>query len=186
MDIEEFLAMTAEYDTESDNELIDLRSLDFVSSYDPHIECPICHCPFVQPVRIQCDHIFCESCLRSAITTFRSTDSDEFPCPSCRTPSTQISTNIPRLLINMCDDIRVRCPFVTNGCEELVPRGHLQSHVEKYCIYRLVPCADDTCLLTARYMDVEQADGCIHHFLKCPRCSAYVMEQDFQVNLSIL
>ncbi|KAJ5433350.1 uncharacterized protein N7458_012506 [Penicillium daleae] len=157
MDIQDFLAMEANSDRD---DLVDLRALDFVSSYDSHLMCPICHCPFVQPVRLQCDHVFCQKCLGSAITTFRSADSDEFPCPSCRTPTTRISTRVPRLLVNMCDEIQVRCPLVGEGCNEIVPRGHVQSHVEKYCGYRLLPCPDES-------------------YCRCERCNEDVMEQDF-------
>lgn len=176
MDIRDFLAMEA---TSDRDDLVDLRALDFVSSYDSHLMCPICHCPFVQPVQLQCDHVFCQKCLGSAITTFRSADSDEFPCPSCRTPTTRISTSVPRLLVNMCDEIKVRCPLVKEGCEEIVPRGHVQSHVERYCGYRLVPCPDESCGKKTRKKDLQSDERCMHSYCRCQRCNQDVMEQDF-------
>ncbi|CAG8264930.1 unnamed protein product [Penicillium olsonii] len=177
MNLEEFLAME---ESRERDELIDLRGLDFVSEYDSHLMCPICHCPFVDPVHLQCDHVFCGSCLSSAITTFRSADSDDFPCPSCRIPAKEISTSVPRLLINMCDEIRVRCPLLTEGCEEIIPRGHVQSHVEKYCGYRLVPCPDDSCDKMMRSNDVGIKTKCMHAVRFCPRCEENVVEQDFE------
>ncbi|KAJ5371084.1 uncharacterized protein N7496_007176 [Penicillium cataractarum] len=176
MDIQDFLAMEASSDRD---DLVDLRALDIVSSYDSHLMCPICHCPFVQPVRLQCDHVFCQKCLGSAITTFRSADSDEFPCPSCRTPTTRISTNVPRLLVNMCDEIQVRCPLAGEGCNEIVPRGHVQSHVEKYCGYRLVSCPDESCGKKTRKKDLQPEERCMHSYCRCERCNEDVMEQDF-------
>ncbi|KAJ5159776.1 Zinc finger RING-type [Penicillium canariense] len=176
MNIPDFLALEA--DSES-GDLVDLRALDFVSSYDSHLMCPICHCPFVQPVRLQCDHVFCRKCLGSAITTVRSADSEEFPCPSCRTPATRISMNVPRLLINMCDEIQVRCPLLGDGCEEVVPRGHIQSHVEKYCGYRLVPCPDESCGKNTRKKDLQPDQRCMHSYCRCGRCNEDIMEQDF-------
>ncbi|KAJ5690515.1 Zinc finger RING-type [Penicillium macrosclerotiorum] len=176
MNLQDFLA--AESDSDRDD-LVDLRALDFVSSYDSHLMCPICHCPFVQPARLQCDHVFCQKCLRSAITTFHSADSDEFPCPSCRTPTSRVSTNVPRLLINMCDEIQVRCPLATDGCEEVVPRGHVQSHVDKYCGYRLVPCADSSCEKKTRKKDLPPEPRCMHSYCRCSRCEEDLMEQDF-------
>lgn len=143
--------------------------------------CPICHCPFVQPVRLQCDHVFCEKCLRSAITTFRSAESDEFPCPSCRTPTSHVSTSVPRLLINMCDEIQVRCPLAAEGCQEIVPRGHIQSHVDKYCGYRLVPCPDESCGKKTRKRDLQAENRCRHSYCRCSRCEEDVMEQDYEV-----
>ncbi|KAJ5636407.1 Zinc finger RING-type [Penicillium longicatenatum] len=177
MDLQDFLALEADCDTEDQ---VDLRALEFVSSYDSHLMCPICHCPFIQPVRLQCDHVFCEKCLRSAITTFRSAESDEFPCPSCRTPTSQVSMSVPRLLINMCDEIQVRCPLAAEGCQELVPRGHIQSHVDKYCGYRLVPCPDESCDKKTRRKDLQAENRCRHSYCRCSRCEEDVMEQDYE------
>ncbi|CAG7957687.1 unnamed protein product [Penicillium salamii] len=183
MNLEEFLAME---ESREQDELIDLRGLDFVSEYDSHLMCPICHCPFVDPVHLQCDHVFCGSCLSSAITTFRSADSDDFPCPSCRVSAKEISTSVPRLLINMCDEIRVRCPLLTEGCQEIIPRGHVQSHVEKYCGYRLVPCPDDSCDKMMRSNDVGIKTKCMHAVRFCSRCEENVVEQDFEEHESKL
>lgn len=163
------------------DELIDLRSLDLVSEYDSHLMCPICHCPFVEPVRLQCDHVFCGSCLSSAIHSFRSADSEEFPCPSCRNPTQKVSASVPRLLINMCDEIRVRCPLITEGCQEIIPRGHVQSHVEKYCGYRLLPCPDNSCDQMTRSKDVGMDQKCIHKVRRCAHCEEDVLEHKYEV-----
>ncbi|KAJ5194970.1 Zinc finger RING-type [Penicillium cinerascens] len=177
MDLQEFLASEATHDRD---DLVDLRALDFVSSYDSHLMCPICHCPFVEPVRLQCDHVFCYKCLQSAITIFRSADTDEFPCPSCRTPTSRVSTSVPRLLINMCDEIQVQCPLQAEGCAEVLPRGHVQSHVDKYCGYRLVPCPDDSCEKTIRKKDLQSEERCLHGYFRCSRCEEDVMEKDYE------
>ena len=176
MDIKSFLEMEAASTLE---EPLDLRTLDYVSSYDSHLMCPICHCPFVQPVRLHCDHVFCQKCLASTIITFRSADTDEFSCPSCRTPTSQISTSVPRLLVNMCDEIQVRCPWAEAGCEEVVPRGHVKSHVEKYCGYRMVLCPDESCGKTIRQKDLQSDGRCVHGYRRCERCGEDVVEQEF-------
>lgn len=175
MNLQEFLASGVDYGSEGQ---VDLRSLDFVSSYDSHLMCPICHCPFIQPVRLQCDHVFCQKCLHSAITTSHSAESDEFPCPSCRTPTGRVSTSVPRLLINMCDEIQARCPLQAAGCQETLPRGHVQSHVEKYCGYKLMPCPDEACDKRTRRKDLTE-QRCMHSYCRCSRCEEDVMEQDY-------
>lgn len=177
MDLQEFLALGVDCDREGAQ--VDLHALDFVSSYDSHLMCPICHCPFVQPVRLQCDHVFCQKCLHSAITTFRSAESDDFPCPSCRTLTSRVSTGVPRLLINMCDEIQVRCPRQAEGCQEVLPRGHVQSHVEKYCGYKLMPCPDESCDKKTRRKDLTAEQRCMHSYCRCARCEEDVMEQDY-------
>lgn len=180
MNLEELLAMEANLERD---EIVDLRSLDCVSSYDDHLMCPICHCPFIRPVRLQCDHVFCQKCLNSAITSF-SAGRDEFTCPTCRTPTRDVYLNVPRLLINMCDDIRVKCPFWAEGCTEIVPRGHVQSHVDKYCNFRLMDCPNTLCDKKTRKKDLSSEGRCMHELHACTRCEEEVMEQDYEVRLS--
>lgn len=179
MNLEELLAMEANLERD---EIVDLRSLDCVSSYDDHLMCPICHCPFIRPVRLQCDHVFCQKCLNSAITSF-SAGRDEFTCPTCRTPTRDVYLNVPRLLINMCDDIRVKCPFWAEGCTEIVPRGHVQSHVDKYCNFRLMDCPNTLCDKQTRKKDLNSEGRCMHELHACTRCEEEVMEQDYEVRL---
>lgn len=174
MDIDTLLPLDPDVD------LVDLRSLDCISSYDAHLMCPICHCPFIRPVRLQCDHVFCKECLDSAITSSGSTR-DDFKCPTCRTPTTDAFMNVPRLLINMCDDIRVKCPYSREGCTEIVPRGHVQAHVAKYCDYRLVDCPDESCEMKTRKMYLHPEGKCLHGLIRCSRCDEDIMKQDFEV-----
>ncbi|KAE8349660.1 hypothetical protein BDV28DRAFT_56981 [Aspergillus coremiiformis] len=176
MNIDDFLAMDPGCDRD---EIVDLRSLDYVSNYDDHLMCAICHCPYIRPVRLQCDHVFCQKCLNTAITTF-DTDRDEFKCPTCRTPTRGVYLTVPRFLINMCDDIRVKCPFEVQGCKEIVPRGHIQSHVDKYCGHRLMDCPDVFCRKKTRKKDLSAENKCMHELHRCLRCDAEIMEQDYQ------
>ncbi|OJZ85717.1 hypothetical protein ASPFODRAFT_136244 [Aspergillus luchuensis CBS 106.47] len=182
--LDESLAMEANCDRD---EVVDLRSLELVSSYDDHLMCPICHCPFVRPVRLQCDHVFCQKCLNTAITAFSpspfSPGRDDFTCPTCRTPTRGVYLNVPRLLLNMCDDIKVRCPFRDEGCEEIIPRGHIQSHVDKYCGYRLMKCPDSSCNKKTRKKDLSSEGRCLHELQRCLRCDEYVAEQDYEINV---
>ncbi|XRM45092.1 hypothetical protein ABZX51_008197 [Aspergillus tubingensis] len=185
--LDESLAMEANCDRD---EVVDLRSLELVSSYDDHLMCPICHCPFVRPVRLQCDHIFCQKCLNTAITAFSpspfSPGRDDFTCPTCRTPTKGVYLNVPRLLLNMCDDIKVRCPFRDEGCEEIIPRGHIQSHVDKYCGYRLMKCPDSSCNKKTRKKDLSSEGRCLHELQRCLRCDEYVAEQDYEEHVKDL
>ncbi|EED13081.1 TRAF-like signal transducer, putative [Talaromyces stipitatus ATCC 10500] len=172
MDIAEFLTtMDLERGVE---ELVDLRALDYVSTYDEHLMCPICHCPFIRPLRLQCDHVFCQKCINDAIVS----NSRDFRCPSCRARG-DISGKVPRILINMCDDVRVRCPYSTEGCAETMARGHVQLHVDKYCDYKLMKCPDLTCGQKTRKKNLNP-EKCMHNMVKCESCEESVMEQDLE------
>ncbi|KAL5003267.1 putative TRAF-like signal transducer [Aspergillus recurvatus] len=177
MKLDQFLALEAGSDQGG---LIDLRGLEYISNYDDHLMCPICHCPFIRPVRLGCDHVFCQTCLNFAIRTFAA-GGDDFTCPTCRAPTRDVYPNVPRLLINMCDDLPVRCPFSNQGCKEVVPRGHIQSHADKYCEYRLMDCPSPSCDEKTRKKDLSPENKCMHELHKCLRCDANIMEQDYEV-----
>ncbi|OJJ88575.1 putative TRAF-like signal transducer [Aspergillus glaucus CBS 516.65] len=175
MDLEELLLVESSC---TDDEIVDLRALDYVSGYDTHLMCPICHCALIRPVRLQCDHVFCQKCLGSAVTS--SSGRDDFTCPTCRTPTQTVYTDVPRLLINMCDDLRVKCPFLGEGCTEIMARGHVESHVDKYCGYKLLDCPSETCDKKTRKKDLDSDGKCVHELLQCSHCEEEVMEQDYE------
>ncbi|KAJ9287993.1 hypothetical protein DTO021C3_4397 [Paecilomyces variotii] len=167
------------------DELVDLRALEYVSSYDAHLMCPICHCPFIRPVRLQCDHVFCQTCLNSAMNAI-DVSPEDFTCPTCRAPTKDIFMNVPRLLINMCDDILVKCPYSDGGCKESIPRGHVQSHVDKYCEYKLMPCPSLTCDKKTRKKNMSPDHRCMHTIHRCDQCEEAVMEQDLEEHVNEL
>ncbi|KAL4909309.1 hypothetical protein BDW74DRAFT_79943 [Aspergillus multicolor] len=182
MKLDQFLAMEAGNDHDG---VIDLRGLEYISDYDDHLMCPICHCPFIRPVRLGCDHVFCQTCLNFAIRTFAG-GPDDFTCPTCRAPTRDVYLNVPRLLTNMCDDLPVRCPFSSEGCKGVVPRGHIQSHTDKYCEYKLMDCPSPSCGEKTRKKDLSMDGKCMHELHKCLRCDADIMDQDYEEHVKYL
>ncbi|KAL4867148.1 hypothetical protein BDV12DRAFT_210047 [Aspergillus spectabilis] len=185
MKLEQFLAMEGVSDQD---ELLDLRGLEYITSYDDHLMCPICHCPFIRPVRLECDHVFCQTCLNTAIRSVATgfAGREGFNCPTCRTPTGDVYLNVPRILTNMCDEIPVRCPFSDEGCKEIVPRGHIQSHADKYCGYKLMDCLNPSCDMKTRKKDLSPENRCMHEPHKCLRCDEDIMEQDYEEHIKEL
>jgi zinc finger of C3HC4-type, RING len=119
---------------------LDLQDLDY-SEPDSHLCCPICQVPFVDPVSVDCGHYFCAGCLaRYWKTTLR--PGHRKPCPACRTKVNSIKC-APRLIVNMCNDVEVKCPL--QACGKAVARGNLESHMLLYCPERLSMCPDSKC-----------------------------------------
>jgi zinc finger of C3HC4-type, RING len=119
---------------------LDLQDLDY-SEPDSHLCCPICQVPFVDPVSVDCGHYFCAACLaRYWKTTLR--PGHRKPCPACRT-KVNSTKYAPRLIVNMCNDVEVKCPL--KACGEAVARGNLESHMLLYCPERLTTCPDARC-----------------------------------------
>lgn len=159
---------------------IDVRLLDYVSHCDNNLTCLICHAPFCRPTRLQCDHIFCRDCLRQS---FDSRRLSVRTCPVCRSPvdfenSKPKTRSMPRLMLQMLDELVVRCPNHEAGCKAEAKRGDVQHHVDLYCDYTIVECPAEGCSLGIARKD--RRKGCLHGSVACEDCSAIVMEKDLE------
>lgn len=117
---------------------LDLRALDYVSDYEPHLMCPICHIPLINPIALECEHCFCTTCF---VQSCDRVNAEEGPkCPSCRTAIRAVPRKAPRLILNMCDDIKVRCP--NDGCDQILSRGHVEHHAKRQCPEQNLKCPE--------------------------------------------
>jgi hypothetical protein len=166
---------------------VDLRSLEYVSDFDDQLMCAICRCPYIQPIRLQCDHIFCQRCFdRAQAFTANNTapTSTGAKCPSCRSPVNKVYLSIPRIVTNMIDDLKVRCPLEKEGCVDIVTRGFAQTHVDKYCKYTPIDCPDQACSKKTPRKDLDP-DKCLHTIVPCSnKCETMVVLQDMEVSLA--
>lgn len=156
--------------------LVDLHTLDYVTPCDENLMCAICHSPFVNPVRLRCDHLFCRECLSTAL---ESQPREVQSCPACRAVMEgDSSLPMPRVVLRMLEDLKVRCPNQALGCRDVVARGFVEHHVEKYCEYEEVGCPLEGCPLKIQRRDVNR--GCLHTLTHCHDCSEAVMEKDLE------
>ncbi len=105
--MEESHYLTCRARAQNYNPPVDLRLLDYVSTYDSNLMCAICRCPFVDPVILnECDHCFCRDCIRQCWNS----DTNYTPlgprgdCPTCRTPAKlgpRSATS--KILVNLVD-----------------------------------------------------------------------------------
>ncbi|KAI9794400.1 MAG: hypothetical protein M1816_005469 [Peltula sp. TS41687] len=159
---------------DSNLEVVDLRALDFTSSIDANLICSVCHCPFIKPtITAECEHIFCAECFES------STSQQPGTCPFCRTKiDKRKARRAPRVLSNMADDLKVKCPLQGQGCDAILMRGAVQSHVEKYCGHVEVECPGTDCVLKTARKDLGL--GCRHHLVVCQDCHDSVMAMNLE------
>lgn len=156
--------------------LVDFRILEYVSPCDDNLMCAICQSPLVNPVRLRCDHVFCQECLNTAL---RNQPKEARNCPSCRSVvENDPSIPMPRMILRMLDELKVECPNQTLGCRDIVTRGFVQHHVEKYCEYEEVDCLLDGCQLKIRRKDADKP--CLHNGVTCHDCSETMMEKDLE------
>ena len=155
---------------------VDLHTLDYVTPCDENLMCPICHSPFVNPVRLRCDHLFCRECLSTALGNQLK---DTHSCPSCRAVMEDDSgLPMPRVVLRMLEELKVKCPNQFWGCQDVVARGFIEHHVEKYCGFEEVDCSLDGCSLKIRRREVDR--GCLHTTVKCHHCPEAMMEKDIE------
>jgi len=158
-------------------ESVDLRLLDYVSDFDRNLMCPICCCPLIQPVRLDCDHTFCQHCLRRAL---QAQADDKRSCPTCRKFTKETDAlPVPRFLVHMIDELIVKCPKYTDGCEARLKRGDVEDHVTLYCEHAEVACPSIMCALTISRKDYRKE--CLHCIVACGNCQMQLMERELQV-----
>ena len=154
------------------NPPVDLRSLEYVAECDENLTCPICRCPFVDPVVLaECDHYFCRECIRQTWTTSSSYNplGPRGDCPTCRTPAKlNARSSTSKILINIVDDLLVKCPKADEGCKLEVKRGEVQDHIAIYCGFAMIECPADGCELPVRRKDSKE--GCLHYPVSCSAC----------------
>lgn len=126
---------------EEETTKVDLRALDYVSEYDSHLMCPICHVPFVDPVVLDCDHTFCTACFKEYRTG--ASHSERSQCPTCRAYLLSRPHKASRLISNMCHDLKVRCP--NDDCLVVLARGVVEQHVSRQCPQSKLECPDLKC-----------------------------------------
>ena len=165
---------------------VDLRALEYDSPYDQNLMCAICYCPFVNAVRLPCEHVFCLRCVNDAMKIsgvgFRPSSLN---CPSCRRKihANEI-TSMPKILDRMLDDLMVRCPLKDEGCNELVQRCEVQQHVDKKCAYSEVECPTEDCMGLVLRKDLEK-QRCLHGMLECEDCNQLFMERDLEFHRTL-
>lgn len=92
-------------------------------SVSPHLVCPICTRPAIDPKVNSCGHMFCTSCL----------DTWNGTCPICRSEIHEASccnASIP--IISLLDDLLVRCI----DCNSIMKRSAFSRHIHQ-CSTRL-------------------------------------------------
>ena len=162
----------------SNTDRVDLRALDYVTPFDHNLMCAICHCPFVTPVKLDCDHVFCQECVNRAMMH---QDRDSRTCPTCRSKIRQgVVTPVPKIINRILDELVAKCVFHEDGCTESVTRGAMQDHVDRYCDYARVQCPLEHCDLKVRRKDADK--GCLHTIVDCDDCYQSMMEQDLELH----
>ncbi|KAI9686259.1 MAG: hypothetical protein M1822_003915 [Bathelium mastoideum] len=181
---------------------IDLRALELLAPCDPNLLCPICAAPFVEPVTLPCEHVFCRACVAQAWAVQAGGSGGTSSCPHCRARvlpqrrgggmggggeaggegEGQAERKTSRILVTMVEELRVRCPRWEGGegCGVVMARGDVRDHVERYCGWTEVDCPVEGCEGWVWRRDV--GAGCTHFGTACEDCGEEMMQRDLPVH----
>lgn len=161
---------------DSDQTQVDLRGLEFIEPPNESLVCTICAAPFVNPVELECEHIFCEDCVYEHLSCGIQSSSS---CPKCRRSIDTIKP-VPRLLNQLLDELEVECPNKKSGCLLPLSRYTVHDHVNRYCAYEELQCPKTNCGGTTQRRHIDK--GCLHTHVECEVCNEFVMEKDLSVS----
>jgi len=86
---------------------------------------------------------------------------------------------MPKILSHILDELRVNCPLKSEGCDDVLARGEVQLHVDKYCAYSEVGCPSEECPLMIQRKD-QDMQRCLHAMVRCEDCLRELMERDLE------
>ncbi|XP_041036547.1 zinc-binding protein A33-like [Carcharodon carcharias] len=119
------------------------------------LTCSICLALFVEPVRLDCDHNFCKSCIQKCWGK----QSQAVSCPECQVVFPQRSFSSNRVLANLVEKVRqLKVEESLSPCEEHGKRlnedtereqSHCEEHGEKLMLF----CEEEEILICAECVD---------------------------------
>lgn len=100
--------------------------------------CSICHEVLHDPVKLAgCDHIFCRTCI---LPVAQSLDKSRRICPLDRNKIKRGAIeDPPRVFVNLWKELKIKCRYFDQGCQEDVSIEHLDGHIKK-CQFNVSTC----------------------------------------------
>ncbi|OAL40405.1 hypothetical protein AYO20_00141 [Fonsecaea nubica] len=152
---------------------IDLRALDYVTDYDTNLMCPICHVPFIEPVVLECDHTFCDSCLKEYLNMCNDI---QVKCPNEDCEEVIARGYVERHATKECPHERLPCP--DPDCGKLVKR---KNYVEEQCIHSShIECDCGAVIELGKGDWLRHKDeDCPNTGVKCKQCGQRISARDY-------
>ncbi|XP_078073768.1 zinc-binding protein A33-like [Mustelus asterias] len=139
------------------------------------LTCSICQSLFVEPVRLDCEHNFCKSCIQKCWGKQRQAVS----CPECQQLLPRRGFTSNRVLANLCEEAR-QLELKLSLCEKHGEKldgdtereqSLCEKHGEKFMLF----CEDDEVLICAKCVD--SPSHSVHRFLPIQMASQIYKDQ---------
>ena len=139
----------------------------FESIVDQNFHCLICYDVLKDPVMCRRNgHCFCRGCITEHLRRNGHT------CPTCADELTvETLQDVPRIVKNYLNELKIRCDHYDRGCRELVQRQNLQRHVAE-CGFSPVVCENQGCgeTISKRDRTYHESELCQFRKLQCHNC----------------
>ncbi|KAI9595618.1 hypothetical protein BDF19DRAFT_441041 [Syncephalis fuscata] len=137
----------------------------YIDPVNPNLTCCICQAPFRDPVTTPCGHTFCRSCLARALEVASI-------CPIDRQSLTMANIRSADPVVqHLVNELRVQCPNQSVGCERILSRQEVKSHMQTDCVHISLACPHNNCTERGTPSAIEShALECIHRLQMCHDC----------------
>ena len=97
----------------------------FVGEVNQQFICGVCNGVLQKPLVVkECQHFYCNNCVKKLMKTSPI-------CPKDKSLLSYSQLIEPQnLIINLLNDLKIKCDFGYNGCEEVSPLGQLDKHLK--------------------------------------------------------
>ena len=134
------------------------------------LQCPVCFEIVSEPVQTSCGHLFCKKCV-DRVTR----------CPACRE---QFTSMPDRFNNRRARSLRVKCPFMANGCKWVGDLGDVDDHEAFRCKFLPKPCPYCEFTTTQKEELQEHMMTCDSHTFRCPNgCGAAPLRRGLNQHL---
>lgn len=126
----------------------------------PGMMCAVCRELFQDPKELQCQHVFCLTCLNKL-----QNEDGEFECPMDRKKWLEFSEP-NQFFKDMYFDIQIRCQWHRFGCEETLVIGSEQTHELEKCRFSGFisrPCPRACGFTGPQISDQGMEHDCVHY-----------------------
>ena len=150
----------------------------FIDKVDPRLECGICLKVLKDPVQCSNEHYFCRSCVE------RSLRETSEVCPTCQHHLTKETLDKPaRILIEMLQDLIIKCDNESRGCQEVIKLEFLDRHVQN-CGYSPTRCSNAGCKEVINRHDKQrhELELCQFRKIDCDECGEQVTYKPSRVH----
>lgn len=143
----------------------------------PDIVCSICHAVLLHPVETKCHHLFCQTCLNTALNS-------KPECPNCRgalfpadadqaarAPIPLLKHSNPLAFRSLFGTVKVHCPVSKeDGCPWQGEYTAMDDHVASSCSQTIVSCPDCRAEMRRKCLSGHQQE-CVRRPVPCPLCT---------------